>query len=1193
MVSKARFAILGPLMVTRDGTPVPLERKGLRRRLLAALLVSAPYPVSEDKLADFLWGGEPERWREQRLQPAISRLRGTLRATGERPRIVHQGAAYVIELDRDELDAFVFDDLRKQAFESLRRGDPGDAVNISDRALALWRGPALSDFADEPFAVERARPLDGSRLVARQVRIEALLALGGQDAEVVPEAEALLDIEPDNDAVWASLMLALHRCRRTGKAQAVYRNYVEHVGTNGREPAADLVALHAAIAAADPALEWQPPAGHRVGGRSDASAAPRTFLFTALEVDGGRDAKPDPAALEIHDAVVREAIGAHDGRVFGEAGHGAHVVFERPVDAVLAARDAAVELRRAAADRRTLRVRMAVHTGEATVNGASFTGPAVTRLGRVRDAGHPGQVVISSATRELVADDLPDGLLVVGIGACQFAGASRPERVFQLVDPELPSEFPPLRGGRRLTGELPRYTTGFVGREREVTDIAGRLSRPGLVTITGGGGIGKTRLAVEVAERRTPTIAEGVCYCDVSRVDDAATLVERLAVARGLTVATGIDPRRELIRSFEATELLLVLDGCERLKEPVRQLVADIIRSGADVRVLVTSLGRLGVTVEQVVKLGPLSVRGPTDREPEAAPAVLLLRERAAQSGARLAPTDPQLVDLAERLDGLPLAIELVAPMLGQFSPATVIERLDRCLATASGSSDAPSRHRTLRATFDWSFDLVSAPAGRLFGALSLFRDPWSLETAEAVAPAVEVEPDDVMTLTTELIDQSLVRVDMPPDGTARYTMLDTIRGYGHEHLRSSGRYDDVADLHARHFLDLAERAVPHRRGPDEPAWVGELHAEFDDLRAAYRRFVDTGRPAEALRLTVALTHDLLMRERLEIGRWAVELAGLPSLADDQRRVEVLGLAATAAMLEARLDDAIDLAREAVDAEAATGAPRSWTARNVLAMMTAVGMIGGGGWTDHLRDMVEIGARADDPFPEALTLWDRAFVAKWSGECERGEEPASELVALGNRLDNHSIRSMGLLALGRVAAERADVERARDLLQQAWGAAETARNTLVLGQTRRELADLDTRSDDRAAALAALRSIIEGFAVSGNVAEQLQTALTIVKKLVALGVLVPAAVALEVMDRTLLGDTPGYDQMRARVVEGLSDAERAEVHRTVGRMPQSELVPYLVRIVGDLAAAEQADGDEAEGGEDAGGEGGAGTGESE
>jgi predicted ATPase len=835
---------------------------------------------------------------------------------------------------------------------------------------------------------------------------------------------------------------------------------------------------------------------------------------------------------------------------------------------VLAARDAALALRRAAAEAgRSPRGRLAVHTGEAEAHGRLFRGPAVVRVARMRDAGHGGQALVSAATRELVEDDLPDDVRLVAIGAWQFDGFRHPERLYQLAHDDLKADFPPLRAGLRHTGRLPRYTTAFLGRERQVLDTAGKLARHPLVTVTGDGGIGKTRLALEVAQRATATeYPDGIWYCDVSLVDDATALVERVAATRGLSAGSG-DLRRELVRSFEAARLLFLLDSCERARDEVARLVTDILATGSPARLLVTSRARLGAPGEQVVTLDPLPVPSAGDPDPEAAPAVQLLRDRAERSDAVVSMSDPHVVELTRRLAGLPLAIELVAPRLATMSAATLVDRLDVCFEAFTGPPGAPARHRTLRATFDWSFDLVSAEARRLFGALSLFRGTWSLETAEAVAGAVDVAPERVVALMAELVDQSLVRVDMPAGGAARYTMLDTIRGYAAEHLAASGRYDAVAALHAEHFLDLAERAQPHRRGPDEAAWVGELAAGFDDLRVAFRTFVDAGRPALALRLVVALADDLLMRERLEIGRWADELASLPALAGEPQRADALGLAANAAMLGARLPEALERALAAVAAERATGAPPSWMARNVLAMVTVAGLAQGP-WSDHLDAMDAISYATGDPFPAALALWDRALVATFTGEVDLGETAARALTALGDRHDNPSMRSMGLLSLGRVAALRGDTHDARELLHQAWGAAEAARNTLVVNQVMRSLADLDAGAGDREAAIAKLRGVARRFADSGNVSEQLQTVMSMIEQLVALGALAPAAAALGALSRTPMANTAGYAAISVIVTERLAPAERLHARRQGASMQLPKLAAYLVQVLDDLAGEE-------------------------
>jgi predicted ATPase/DNA-binding SARP family transcriptional activator len=1171
-----RFAILGPLAVTHDGRPLNVRGR-TQRRLLAALLAEPNRTVTSEWLLDMVWGdaGDGGDGRN-RLQTAISRLRKELAVLPGDVRLVQEAPGYRLRVGDGELDAFVFERLRLQAAEALEAGDPATAAALSTEALDEWRGRAFGELADERFAHRRATELEGRRLAAEECRIEARLALG-HHAELVPELVALVQAHPGHERLRARLVLALYRSDRPDEALDACRSYREGlVDRTGRDPGSELADLERAVLDHDPALDWVSPAGDEAGERGGRRVGPRTFLFTGLDVgpaswDGDGEATA-AAARRAHEACVGAAIVSRGGRVFDRAGDGFCAVFDRPVDAVLAAQQAAVALRRASANAgRGLRARMAVHTGEADPQGGAWRGPPVIRVARMRDAAHGGQVLVSAATRELVADDLPEDTGLAGIGAWQFDGLRHPERLYQLTYGDLNHEFPPLRAGVRHTGQLPRYTTAFLGRERHVIDTAAKLGRHQLVTIIGDGGIGKTRLALEVAQRATATdYPDGVWYCDVSQADDAHTLVERAAVARGLVPSSATDLRRELVRSFSAARLLFLFDGCERVRVPVAELVDEILASGSEARVLVTSRARLGVAAEQVVKLDPLPVPRDNDPEPEAAPAVQLLRDRAVRADALVAQTDPHLVELARRLEGLPLAIELAAPRLVTMSAATLVERLERCFETFTGPPGSPARHQTLRATFDWSFDLVSAEARQLFGALSLFRGTWSLETAEAVAAAVDVDPMRVMVLMAELVEQSLVRMDLPAGGTARYGMLDTIRAYAVEHLALTGRYEAVAELHAAHFVDLAERAVRHRRGPDEPAWVSELTVEFDNLRAAYRWSLEAGRTEAALRLVVALADDLLMRERLEIGRWAAELAERPEAADHPLRAEVLGLAANASMLEGRLDEAGRRALDAVAAEERTGAPPSWMARNVLAMLTVAGMIdpGGGSWSDHLDAMDAISDRTDDPFAAALVLWDRALVATFTAEADRGEAPARALLTLGDQHENPSMRSMGLLALGRIAALRDDGPAARELFHAALGAASSAHNTLVTNQTMRSITDLDAHSGDRTATLASLRRIAQRFAESGNVSEQIQTVMSMVDQLVALGALEPAATALGALARTPTHLTVAYRVIDGALAERLAPAARLTALRDGGAMQLHQLVAYLSQVLDDLAGNE-------------------------
>jgi hypothetical protein len=398
--------------------------------------------------------------------------------------------------------------------------------------------------------------------------------------------------------------------------------------------------------------------------------------------------------------------------------------------------------------------------------------------------------------------------------------------------------------------------------------------------------------------------------------------------------------------------------------------------------------------------------------------------------------------------------------------------------------------------------------------------------------------------------------------------MLDTIRTYAAEHLDELGHREDVAQLHAQHFLALAERAVPHRRGPDEPAWVGELAAEFDNLRSAQRHLVDHGRPADALRLVVALGDELLMRERLEIGRWAAALAAHPAVAEHPQLVVALGLAATAAMLRGRIDEALGLAGRAIEAQGAIDkAPPAWIAHNVLAM-APFGTGGNEDWGRHIRAMEAISDRTGDPFPRALALWNRLQLAQWTGRVDKADAAAGALQALGDEHDNPSIRSMGLQARGRAAAMHQDTSAARDWFVQALGAAEAARNTLMINTTMREMAGVGLGPEDHRAALVALARIARSFITSGNMREQAPTALDIVGHLVALDVHLPAARALICLRRLPLGRTTRCEELLAAARAGLDADEWAAALHDGAALPLDQVLADLVEAAEGLIEPE-------------------------
>ena len=1162
-----RFSNLGPPMATVDGEllhlggPVP-------RRVVMVLAASEGLWASDRELAEAVWGDHGPEWDERMpaLRTTVARLNGILPRSAGRKRIAREREGYRLVVDAGELDVLMFEQRCEAADQALAAGQSEPAEQLAREALTLWRGRPFGELADVAFAVRRAEALVERWRGVQRVLVEALLATDRAD-RAVAVARDLLDTEADNVRWVRLLALALHRSGRNDSAVEACQAHARSRIDRGLLPATELADLEGALLGNDPALDWDPPGGD--GGRP---AGPKTFLFIGIaDAAGGSGRPPVVSGTGAYEAAVNHAVTMHRGFTFDRDGPGFCIVFERPERAVLAACDVAVDLR-GSGTTAGLRVTMAVHTGTAERQGWLYAGPHVSHVALLRNAGHPGQVLVSDATRGLVSDDLPPGVRLRDVGAWQLDGSGRADRVYQLVHDDLPADFPPLRAGSLKAGRLPRARTSFVGRAPQLAEVAESLEQGSLVTITGEGGIGKTRLAIEVGARALPSsFPHGVRYCDVSLADDD-TLDDHIAASLGLVVSPGGDYRQEIVDSLGASQLLLVLDGCEHLHDAAASLVAGILAADPVARLLVTSRVRLDVPGEQVVNLETLDLPGPTDPDPGTAAAVELLVDRARAVDADVSPADPHVAELARRLDGLPLAIELAAIRLASIPASTLVARLGESFEAFSGPPDLPDRLRTLRATFEWSFEMVDPAGRRLLAALSVFRGTWSLEAAEAVAAAVDVDAGRVMALIAELVDLSIVRVHMPVTGTARYRMLDTIRTYAADHLDELGRVEAVADLHADYFLALAERAVPHRRGPDEPTWVGELAAEFDNLRAAHRHLIAHGRSVDALRLVAALGDELLMRERLEIGRWAAALAAQPAVAGQPLLVVVLGLAANAAMLEGRLEDALSLANRALEAEQTIdGAPRPWMAHNVLAMAPLANGFGRERWGRHIHAMEDISDEIGDPFPRALALWNRSFVAELTGVVDKAEAAARDLLALGERHDNPSMRSMGLQARGRVAAMRHDAGEAREFFMQALGAAEAALNTLMVNTTARELADRASDLGDRRAALAALCRIARSFIASGNIREQAPTALRIIDHLVALGVLLPAARALVCLQRSPLGRTAACEGLLARARAGLcADDWDAALHDGAALQLDRVLV-HLVQVVDDLPEPDDPD----------------------
>jgi predicted ATPase/class 3 adenylate cyclase len=584
-----------------------------------------------------------------------------------------------------------------------------------------------------------------------------------------------------------------------------------------------------------------------------------TFLFTDLEVSTRLwDQEPQGmrAALARHDVIVRDAIAGNGGHVVKGRGDGVHAVFAT-ADAALCA---AVEGQRAITGERwpvsePLRVRMGLHTGVAELRDGDYFGSSVNRAARLMGVAHGGQIVVSEATADLTRDDLGDGVELVDLGEHRLRDLSRPERVFQVNAPGLESTFAPLRALDAFPGNLPLQVSSFIGRDRELVRVAKALEDARVVTLTGVGGVGKTRLAVQVAAELLPRFREGAWLVELAAVRDPDDVVGACAAVFGVTARVGQTLEQTLVEFLRTKQLLLIVDNCEHLLAAVAELVQTVERSCAGVTVLATSREGLGVEGERMLVVPSLEVAGhATDLDSiAAADAVRLFVARSTAAKADFVLTEHNaeaVVQVCRHLDGVPLAIELAAARIPAMSPRVLLSRLDqRFRVLSSGRRGAVERHQTLQAAIDWSYDLCSEPEQRMLARLTVFSGGCTLEAAEAVCAGEGIETGDVFELVAALVAQSLVVADDTDSGDVRYRLLETIRQYGEERLGELDEYDLLRGRHAEYFCEFASAVSDRLFGPDQVAAGRQFGAEHENLLAALNYGIETDNADLALRL--------------------------------------------------------------------------------------------------------------------------------------------------------------------------------------------------------------------------------------------------------------------------------------------------------------------------------------------------------
>jgi predicted ATPase/class 3 adenylate cyclase len=527
-----------------------------------------------------------------------------------------------------------------------------------------------------------------------------------------------------------------------------------------------------------------------------------------------------------------------------------------------------------------VRVRMGLHTGAAQVAGERYIGLDVHRAARIAAAGHGGQVLLSEATRALVEPDLPAGLALRDLGAHRLKDLQRPEHLWQLVLPDLPglpTDFPPLATLDAHPNNLPVQLTSFVGRERELEELPPLLLARRLLTLTGPGGTGKTRLALRLAVDVVEAFADGVWLVELAPLADPSLVPHTVAGALGVREQPGSSILDVLVDALRPKSLLLVLDNCEHLIAACAQLAEQLLRAAPNLHILASGREALGIAGETVYRTPSLplpSLPSLPDPDQPAQPrqprrphdldalarndCVRLFVERAAAThpAFHLTTTNtPVIAEIGRRLDGIPLAIELAAARARVLPPEQIAARLDdRFRLLTGGSRTALPRHQTLLALIEWSHELLSEPERVLLRRLSVFAGGWSLGAAQAVCG--EELGADVLDTLAHLVDKSLIDVEDAADATeGRYRLLETIRQYAHAKLVAAAEVEPVSDRHLEYCIRIAEEAAPYLRGVEQLAWVQRLEREHDNLRTAMAWALETDQGDRALQLAGALAY--------------------------------------------------------------------------------------------------------------------------------------------------------------------------------------------------------------------------------------------------------------------------------------------------------------------------------------------------
>jgi predicted ATPase/class 3 adenylate cyclase len=768
-----------------------------------------------------------------------------------------------------------------------------------------------------------------------------------------------------------------------------------------------------------------------------------TLLFTDVE-GSTRLWETEPArmgeAMARHDALARSAVVEHRGTVVKTTGDGLHAVFGEAADALRGA--LAIEL--AVADPAAtaglkLHVRCGLHSGAVEHRDDDYFGSAVNRAARIMAAAHGGQVLLSQAVVEAIRERLPPGVTLRDLGRVRLRDLANPEHVYQAAHPDLRQEFPALRSLESTPNNLPQQVTSFVGRERGQADVRKLLASTSLLTLFGMGGLGKTRLSLQVAADVLDEFPDGVWFVELASVSDARLVPQAVASVLGVMEEAGRPVVEALVKFVRERELLLILDNCEHLVQACAELAQRLLRASPRLKLLASSREHLHVDGEVTYPVAALAVPEGGGALPVDAlsqfEAVRLFVDRAHAVDPDFAVTTQNagaIVDICRQLDGIPLALELAAARVRSLPVDAIAERLtDRFRLLTRGSRAALPHQQTLRALIDWSFDLLETREKILFARLAVFAGGFTLEAAEAVGAGGAIPDTDVLDPLTALVDKSLVELDA---GGTRYRILETVRQYAQEKLAASSETAVVRTRHLDYYLELAVEAHPQLWGNEQGKWLVQLDLERENFLGAHAWCdrAPEGAP-KGLRLAEMLQLYWLPRGLIELGyRVTLEAVARPGAqARDYARCGALYAASQLAYFMGAYAASRRHGEEAAGIADEIHAVGRGAATHLIL----------GYACEALGDRAAAGTHFEASAAHARTMGDKARLSfalnalaghlAEVNDLDAAEPLFEEALALSREADDQETVAMHCANLARLVVERGDAERVRALLVEA------------------------------------------------------------------------------------------------------------------------------------------------------------------